>query len=299
MLAAMVMPVHGQQTSEEWVERGVALVTQGRYTEAIQSFDEAIWVNADYAPAWKCKGDALYDQGKFADAASATRVENGKITHRRGNFADAIQAYDEALRLDPEYAAAWKCKGDALDAVGRTSEAMEAYDEAIQLDQNLSSAWYKKGNILYYQGKNDEALRAYEEVIRLDPNFAPAWNGKGDALMNQARHAAALVAYDEAINQYPNYVAAWFGKSYALEALGRSDEAKGAWLMAYLLREGIDTFIKTLGDEDWRKRLIAAEILGEIGNQKAIGPLRDLVQNDENEEVRRKATEAIERIKAR
>jgi len=299
LLLILVSPGHGQQAAEEWVELGVALVMQGRYTEAMQYFDEAIRINPEYAPAWKCKGDALYDQGKFEDAASATRVENGKITHRRGNFADAIQAYNEAIRLDPEYAAAWKCKGDALDAIGRTSEAMQAYNEAIRLDMNLSWAWYKKGNILYYQGNNDEALRAYEESVRLDSNFAPAWNGKGNVLKNQGRHVAALVAYNEAINQYPNYVDAWFGKSFTLEALGRTDEAREAWSVAYVLREGVNTFIKYLGDEDWRKRRLAAETLGDIGNQKAIGPLRNLVQNDEYEEVRMASAQALEKIKER
>jgi len=293
------MPGHGQQTAEDWVELGVALVMQGRYTEAMQSFDEAIWINPEYAPAWKCKGDALYDQGKFADAASATRVESGRIAHRRGNFADAILAYDEAIRLDPEYTAAWKSKGDALAAIGRTTEAMVAYDEAIRIDPNLSSAWYKKGNLLYYQGNRNDALQAYEESVRLDPSFAPAWNGKGNALKNQGRHSAALVAYDEAINLYPNYVDAWFGKSFTLRDLDRTDEAEAAWFVAYVLREGVNTFIKYLGDEDWRKRHFAAETLGDIGNQKAIGPLRNLVLNDENEEVRATSAKALEKIEAR
>ena len=43
--------------------------------------------------AWNNKGIALYGQGKYDEA---------------------IKAYDEAIRLDPNYAMAWNNKGIAL-----------------------------------------------------------------------------------------------------------------------------------------------------------------------------------------
>jgi tetratricopeptide (TPR) repeat protein len=35
--------------------------------------------------------------------------------HDQGNYADAIQALDKAIRLDPKLAMAWYNKGNALD----------------------------------------------------------------------------------------------------------------------------------------------------------------------------------------
>lgn len=299
LLAILVMPGYGQLTAEEWVVRGIGLVTEGKYAEAIQSFNEAIWIDPEFAPAWTGKGDALYDQGRYAGAATATRVENGKITYRKGNFADSIQAYDEAIRLDPEYAAAWNGKGKALIRYGTIEQALACFDEAIRLDPDFVEAWYNKGKALSSLGNDTGAVMAYDEAIRLDPEFAPAWCNKGNALKNQGRYAAALVAYDEAINLWPKYIDAWFGKNYALDGLGRTSEAEAAWLVAYVWRETVDPFIGYLDDEDWQTRQKAAEALGEIGNEKAIEPLRNQAVNDENEDVRQTATRALERIRAK
>ena len=42
-------------------------------------------------------------------------------------------AYDEAIRLDPNDVAAWYNKGVALDALGKTTEANAAFTEAKEL----------------------------------------------------------------------------------------------------------------------------------------------------------------------
>ena len=71
--------------------------------------------------------------------------------HDQGNYADAIQALDEAIRLSPN-------------------------------DPNNAIAWNNKGLALYSQGEYDEAVNAYEEAIRLNPRDADAWIGKGSAI---------------------------------------------------------------------------------------------------------------------
>jgi Flp pilus assembly protein TadD len=59
----------------------------------------------------------------------------------QGNYTEAIQAYDEAIGLDPRNAAACYNKGYVLEALGRTAEAKEAYIKA----QELGSAGMKAG----------------------------------------------------------------------------------------------------------------------------------------------------------
>ena len=65
------------------------------------------------AEEWFYEGLALYNQSKYDEA---------------------IRAYDEAIRLNPEDAGAWNYKGNALRGLGRYNEAIQAYDEAIRLD---------------------------------------------------------------------------------------------------------------------------------------------------------------------
>jgi tetratricopeptide (TPR) repeat protein len=78
------------------------------------------------------------------------------------------------------------------------AEAIKAYDKAIRLDPNDAAAWYNKGLALSDQGKYDEALKAYDEAIRLNPDFAKAWYAKGAALEAQSNTAAANAALAKA-----------------------------------------------------------------------------------------------------
>jgi tetratricopeptide (TPR) repeat protein len=48
-------------------------------------------------------------------------------------YDEAIAAYEQAIRLDPNYASAYHNKGVALDKLGKSREAKQAYDKARQL----------------------------------------------------------------------------------------------------------------------------------------------------------------------
>ena len=77
-----------------------------------------------------------------------------------------------------------------------------AYDEAIRLNPDFSLAWYHKGLILSQLNRFEEALHAYDEAIRLDPDYAPAWSDKGFTLRQLNRFEEALTAYDAATKRY-------------------------------------------------------------------------------------------------
>ena len=153
----------------------------------------------------------------------------GLALHSLGNYDDAIKAYDEAIRLDPNLAEAWNNKGNALGKQGKYDKAINCFDEAIWLDPNLASAWYSKGLALDKLGKYDETIKAYDEAIRLDPNYVAAWNNKGTVLYGQGKYDDAIKAYDEAIRLDPNYAAAWNNQGVALKNLGKYDEAIKAY----------------------------------------------------------------------
>ena len=61
----------------------------------------------------------------------------------------------------------------------RYEEAIAAYEQAIRLDPNYASAYNNKGTALNDLKRYEEAIAAYEQAIRLDPNYTFAYNNKG------------------------------------------------------------------------------------------------------------------------
>ncbi len=119
-------------------------------------------------------------------------------------------------------------EGNGYSSSKHYQEALVAYEQVIRLDPNDADAYYNKGNVLSELGRPQEALVAYEQVIRLDPNDADAYIDKGNVLDKLERYREALAAYEQAICLAPNNAFAYYCKGNILEHLGRSREAKRA-----------------------------------------------------------------------
>jgi len=50
-------------------------------------------------------------------------------------------------------------------------KAIAAYNEAIRLDPDYAEAYDSRGSVHYFMGDHDKALADYNEAIRLDPNY--------------------------------------------------------------------------------------------------------------------------------
>lgn len=73
-----------------------------------------------------------------------------------------MESFNISIELDPNDAALWFDKGNALDDLGRHEEALEAFDQSIELDPNNADIWLNKGKVLDDLGRHEEALEAFE-----------------------------------------------------------------------------------------------------------------------------------------
>ena len=68
-------------------------------------------------------------------------------------------------------AADWFNKGDALTSQGKYDEAIQAYDQAIQLKPNYDNAWYNKGVALKALGRTNESDAAFAKAKEMSNLF--------------------------------------------------------------------------------------------------------------------------------
>jgi Flp pilus assembly protein TadD len=123
--------------------------------------------------------------------------------HER-DYAGAITAFREAVRLKPDHADYRFHLGNALLGQGQLAEAEAAFREAIRLKPDHAKAHHNLGNTLREQGKLGEAEAAYRQAIRLRPDFDGTHFMLGHALKAQGRIAETLAEYRETLRLTPN-----------------------------------------------------------------------------------------------
>jgi tetratricopeptide (TPR) repeat protein len=98
----------------------------------------------------------------------------GVTLFQEGKISEAIQQYEQALRLYPDYAKAHLNLGIALEQTGRAPEAIDQYEEALRLNPDYVKAHYNLAVALEHAGRVPDAIQHYEQALQGDPDLAEA-----------------------------------------------------------------------------------------------------------------------------
>ena len=148
----------------------------------------------------------------------------------------SLSAYNEAIRLRPDYPEAYNNRGNVKQAQGQLDEAIADYNEAIRLRPDFPEAYYNRGNVKQAQGQLDEAIADYNEAIRLRPDYPEAYNNRGNVKQAQGQLDEAIADYNEAIRLRPDYPEAYNNRGNVKQAQGQLDEAIADYNEAIRLR---------------------------------------------------------------
>jgi tetratricopeptide (TPR) repeat protein len=89
--------------------------------------------------------------------------------------------------------------GVSLKDKGKPSEAMEHYDRAIKLNPEYSEAYYSKGAMLYFDGKIEEAIINFEKALELEPKDFRVYNNLGSAYGRSGYFEKAVFCFRETL----------------------------------------------------------------------------------------------------
>jgi len=184
----------------------------------------------------------------------------------------ASQMFQQALDIDPNYAAAWaglaNCAAYLYIYVDRTEAHRERAEissrRALELDPDLAEAHASCGVALSAAGRSEEAEAAFETALRLDPNLY-------EAAYFYARHCFAAGRMEEAI-QFFEWAAALRPEDFqaillvaqAYASLGVRDEAEKARKRGLFL---VEERLKHAPD-DVRARYLGANALVALGERE-------------------------------
>lgn len=171
-----------------WICKGSALDGLEKYEEAIKAYSQAISLDPSSFEAWHNRGQAYLKLGKKDDAIAnfnqATQVggdkafvtwnDLGKLYFQFKQFTEATEAYQEALKIKPDYLPSWIGLGNVQTSLKLYQEAIQSYNEALEIDDKSYAAWYGKGIAEERLKQYDEAIRSYERAIFIKPNYQAA-----------------------------------------------------------------------------------------------------------------------------
>ena len=140
-------------------------------------------------------------------------------------LSEAIEHYQEAVRLKPDWAAAHNNLGAAFTESGRLEEAIEQYQQAVQLQPENPSAHFNLAGVLKTMGRLPEAIEHYQQSVRLQPDHAESHYNLANSLAKSGRPAEAVEHYQEAIRRQPDDAPAHVNLGAVLGELGRLPES--------------------------------------------------------------------------
>jgi cytochrome c-type biogenesis protein CcmH/NrfG len=149
----------------------------------------------------------------------------GVVYGKLKRYDDAIDAYNQGLRINPEYAGAWNNLGVIYGELKRYDDAIDAYRKAVRIDPKYAFAWYNFGFIYTSLKRYNDAIEAFRQALRINPELAEAWYNLGIAYGGLNRHNDAIEAFRQAIRINPEYAAAWGNLGYAYSLSGNRTAA--------------------------------------------------------------------------
>lgn len=205
---------------------GEAYRRAGRLSEARSACAAAVALKPDYRAArYNLACCLLQDDDPVAalEIIRDTRPVDAELLALRadalrklGRSTEAIVAYRQALRMQPELAHAHTNLGPLLMATGQWHAALEHCRRAVALSPRSLLALNNLGRCLHQLDHLDEAMEVYAEAFDLDPealqvlcNIAQVWLDCQDAVQAELWLARALDANATSIEAQVLLARAW------------------------------------------------------------------------------------------
>jgi tetratricopeptide (TPR) repeat protein len=179
------------------IGKGFVLARLKRYEAALACYDLALELSPDLDEARTGRAGVV-DAVKRLGVAEAQFLR-GLALGAIGRWTAALEAFDKAIEVRPDYAEAWNARGLALAELDEPSDALESYDRALALRPDYAEAHANRSPALRNLGRIEEAVAAADRALSLDPGQISALNKRGNALLSLGRIAEALDCYDRAL----------------------------------------------------------------------------------------------------
>ncbi len=207
LIAAVVLADQAVARDQDYrrsIAEGDEALNRGQTFVAIENYSGAIALKPGSMLAYLKRGEAHRRRGDTPEMLAAalrdlrtaaqldpgstrTLEKLGDVNFQLQRFGNAVETYEEYLRLDDQSAAIFYKLALAARGDGRLTRAVSALQQALALNPNFHEAHYVLGLCLKDREQLAEARDAFERAITIAPAFIPAREELADIYRLQDR----------------------------------------------------------------------------------------------------------------
>jgi len=244
---AKALPFSGVTDSFEFqrnhLSLGSVFFQRGYYDQAEASFRRALDDDPSNAEALYGVGSVYLQQEKNAEAQKTfERVVEmrsnypdtlpsawnnlGLLAAKDGRTAEAVEHFQKALQLSPDYLIALENLGNAYRQLKRWEDARKALEHAVAVGPQDPEANYSLGMVFAQLNDVDRAHDYLQRALKLRPEYPEALNNLGILYLRTQRRDEAVASFKECIRVAPAFDQSYLNlaRVYAIE--GQADDAR-------------------------------------------------------------------------
>lgn len=150
-------------------------------------------------------------------------LENeGSRQYRNGNYSQAVELYQKALKVKPTRAEFYNNFATALAMIQRYEEAIAALNKATGINPDFEKAFTNLGEIYDRMNRPADSVDAFRQAVKINPKSIKAYTGLCKGYLAAERNSEAVDCYKELVSLNPFDQKAVNDYGYALNNLGNS-----------------------------------------------------------------------------
>ena len=193
-----LVKIDKQISAKEKLSAGNKFYFQQDFQNAIGKYNDAIYIDENYSPAY---------------------VARGFVYKNLKNYDEAIKNFEKAIEIDFENSQAYYLLGQCYDILKNYDAAKENFGKSIEFDRKNANAYLERGNIYYRLQDYISASEDFSKIIELTPKDAKIYLKRGICLQKLGNYDAAVEDFTKALEINSNYVYAYYSRGLALKNL--------------------------------------------------------------------------------
>jgi tetratricopeptide (TPR) repeat protein len=192
---------------------GSVYLNQQKTTQARESFERALKLRASYP-----------------DTMANSWNNLGLLSAREGRTAEAIEYFQQALKLSPDHLIALDNLGSAYRQAKRWDDARKTYERALEVNSSDAEANYGLAMVF---AQNDDTAQAFDflqKALQLRPVYPEALNNLGILYLRTQRRDDAVASFKESIRVAPAFDQSYLNLARVYTLEGAPEKARAVLL---------------------------------------------------------------------